>query len=100
MKTPENIRQREAARKAKKREENVPKLRLLKQWRYFQRTGTWEWNPERLHWHHRDPGKKTRKVCHLVTRSWARIMQELANCEVLDREEHLSLHGLSVFRTK
>ena len=99
MKTPENIRKREVARKARKRKENRERLRLLKQWRYFQRTGHWEWDPTRLHWHHRDPGKKTRKVCHLVTRSWKRIMQEIEYCVVLDREEHLDVHGLTVLRT-
>jgi hypothetical protein len=99
MKTPEKVRKHEAARKAHKREENRERLRLLKQWLYFQRTGRWEWNPTRLHWHHRNPKLKTRKVCHLVTRSWGRIMQEIEHCVVLDREEHLALHGVSVLRT-
>jgi len=99
MKTPKKIRKREAARKARKRQENRERLRLMKQWKYFQRTGVWEWDPTRLHWHHRDPKKKTRKVCHLVTRSWWRIMQELEHCVVLDEHEHLDLHGLKVLRT-
>jgi hypothetical protein len=100
VKTPEKIRKRESARKARKRKENRERLRLMKQWRYFRRTGRWEWDPTHLHWHHRDPGMKTRKVCHLVTRSWKRIMQEIEHCVVLDREEHLDLHGLSMLRTK
>lgn len=99
MKTPKKIRQREAARKARKRKENRERLRLMKQWRYFQRTGRWEWDPTQLHWHHKDPRKKTRKVCHLVTRSWNRIMEEIEHCAVLDQEEHLKLHGLTVLRT-
>lgn len=99
MKTPEKIRRREAARKARKRKENRLRLRLLKQWLYFQRTGRWERDPTLLHWHHKDPRLKTRKVCHLVTRSWARIMQEIELCVVLDRDEHLALHGLRVLRT-
>lgn len=99
MKTPAKVREREAARKARKREENRERLRLLKQWYYFERTGRWEWDPTRLHWHHKDPRLKTRKVCHLVTRSWQRILHEIDHCVVLDREEHLSLHGLRVLRT-
>ena len=100
MKTPEKIRRKEAERKARKRAENMPRLRLIKQWRYFQRTGRWEWDATLLHWHHQNPKKKTRKLCHLVTRSWARIMQELNHCVVLDRGEHLELHGLRALRTK
>ena len=99
MKTPAKIRRREAARKARKREENRERLRLMKQTRYFQRTGRWVSDPTRLHWHHKDPRLKTRKVCHLVTRSWERILQEIDHCVVLDREEHLNLHGLRVLRT-
>lgn len=99
MKTPKKVRTREAKRKARKRKENRRRLRLMKQWRYYMRTGRWEWDPTRLHWHHRYPDKKTRKVCHLVTRSWPRILQEISHCTVLDEAEHLALHGLTVLRT-
>lgn len=100
MKTPEKIRKREAKRKARKRRENRRRLRSLKQLLYFTRTGKWVTNPRKLHWHHQDPSLKTRKVCHLVTRSWQRILEEIANCIVLHEDEHLTLHGLSKLRTK
>jgi len=100
MKTSKAKRAREAQRKAKRRAENKPRLRWLKQWEYFLRTGAWESDPSRLHWHHLDPSKKTRKICHLITRSWSRIMEEVDKCVVLHECEHLALHGASVLRTK
>lgn len=100
MKTPENVRKREAERKARKRRENRRRLRKLKQLLYFTRTGRWVDDPKRLHWHHTDPNLKTRKVCHLVTRSWQRIQEEIEHCIVLHEDEHLRLHGLTSLRTK
>lgn len=99
MKTPENVRKREVKRKARKRRENRRRLRALKQLLYFTRTGEWVSDARKLHWHHENPSLKTRKVCHLITRSWARIEQELANCIVLHEREHLELHGLTRLRT-
>lgn len=77
-----------------------PFLRLMKQMLYYQRTGKWEYDPSKLHWHHVDPSKKTRKICHLVTRHPRRIAQELRGCEVVHEREHWAIHGTDVLRTK
>ena len=90
----------ERARKKLRRAEMRPFLQRMKQMLYFQRTGKWVYDAEQLHWHHKDPSKKTRKLAHLITRSEQRIAQELRNCEVLHVKEHLALHHQGVLRTK
>lgn len=98
MKTPERTRIGESARKARKKKENLVRLRELKQLLYYSRTGRWENDPLNLHFHHVDPSTKTRKLSHLSTRSWERIEQELQHCVVVNSAEHLKLHSLSVLR--
>ena len=100
MKTPDKKRKGERERKKARKAVNVPFLRRLKQMLYFQRTGKWEHDYEKLHWHHQDPSKKTRKIAHLVTRSEQRIAAELRHCIVLHVKEHLELHHKDVLRTK
>lgn len=89
-------RRRKAARKAK----NTPALRLLKQLDYARRTGKWEADPTKIHWHHLDPDGKYRKVCHLASRSHETIVRELMKCIALHEREHWRVHGTSVLRTK
>lgn len=99
MKTSEARRKAERERKAKRKAENLPMVRRLKQKKYFKRRRKWL-PPHLLHWHHRDPSSKYRKVCHLMTRSKETINKELKKCTVLDQWEHRKLHGHSVLRTK
>lgn len=99
MKTSAARRAAERRRKAKRKARNLPLLRRLKQILYYRRTGRWL-PPMLLHWHHKDPNSKYRKVCHLATRSRETINRELAKCEVLDQWEHRKLHGGKVLRTK
>lgn len=89
-------RKRKAARKAK----NTPVLRMLKQVDYARRTGRWEADPTKLHWHHLDPRDKYRKVTHLSTRSHETIVRELSTCIALHQTEHWRVHGTSVLRTR
>jgi hypothetical protein len=98
--TDEKKRESERKRKKARKAHMVPFLRRLKQRMYYERTGRWERNPKKLHWHHKDPTLKTRKLCHLTTRSMARVLQELENCVVLHEIEHLALHSKRVLRTK
>jgi phosphoribosylaminoimidazole carboxylase (NCAIR synthetase) len=100
MKTSAKKRKRENERKKARKAVNLPFLRRMKQILYFQRTGRWEYDYEKLHWHHKDPAKKTRKIAHLVTRSERRIAEELRNCIVLHVKEHLALHQTSLLRSK
>lgn len=100
MKTSDKKRECERQRKRARRAVNVPFLRRMKQILYYQRTGKWEHDYEKLHWHHKDPSKKTRKIAHLVTRSEKRIAQELRNCIVLHVKEHLELHNKTALRTR
>jgi phosphoribosylaminoimidazole carboxylase (NCAIR synthetase) len=90
----------ENARKKLRKAEMRPFLQRMKQMMYFQRTGRWIHDAEKLHWHHKDASQKTRKLAHLTTRSEQRIAKELRNCVVLHVKEHLALHNKGVLRTK
>ena len=100
MRTNKKKREKERLRKKARKLFMRPFLQNMKQVLYFQRTGRWEHNAEKLHWHHKDPALKTRKLSHLTTRSMRRVAEELRNCEVLHEVEHLALHGKRVLRTK
>jgi hypothetical protein len=99
-KTNKRKNENERARKKLRRAEMRPFLQRMKQMLYFQRTGKWIHDAEKLHWHHKDPTQKTRKLCHLITRSEQRIAQELRTCIVLHVKEHLALHNTEALRTK
>jgi hypothetical protein len=50
--------------------------------------------PERMHWHHRDPATKEFRVALGVFRaSRARILAEIAKCDLLCEPCHDELHG-------
>lgn len=100
MKTSKKRREAESSRKAERKMRMRPFLRLMKQMLYYQRTGKWEYDPSKLHWHHVDPSQKTRKICHLVTRHPRRIARELRHCEVVHEKEHWQIHGTNVLRTR
>ena len=100
MKTPEKRRIAENARKAARKAVMKPALQLLKQVDYARRTGRWEPDPTKLHWHHLHPDGKYRKVCHLASRSPRTIVRELAKCIALHEKEHWRVHGSRVLRTK
>lgn len=100
MKTPKKRRQKEAARKRDRKAKMRPFLQQMKQVLYHQRTGKWEFDVEKLHWHHKYPELKTRKLAHLTTRSLLRVAEELRHCEVLHVKEHLKLHHCSELRSK
>jgi DNA-binding transcriptional MerR regulator len=93
MQTPQSTRPRETARKNRRRYENRRKLQRLKQKLYFRKHGIWIDDPRKLHWHHKDPHSKYKKISHLVTRSWDRILKELKKCDVVHELEHRALHG-------
>jgi hypothetical protein len=82
----------EALRKQARRKVNVRILRAMKQQLYYERTGVWEPDPTRLHWHHVDPSRKYMEVCRLSARSLDRILIEVEGCVVVDADEHSRLH--------
>ena len=85
-------RPRENARKQKRWRHNTPNLQFLKQMQYFLQTGIWIEDPTRLHWHHRNPKTKFKKICRLTNRSPKRIAEELIGCDVVLDVEHRRIH--------
>lgn len=85
-------RHNENERKRRRRAVHRPAMQFLKQFLYYKATGVWVDDPTTLHWHHRDPLKKFRKLCRLSARSPKRIADELLKCEVVSESEHRRIH--------
>jgi hypothetical protein len=49
-------------------------------------------DPDRLHFHHPDPAVKTREVSYMVRWSTARLIEEVAKCDVLCLDCHVFDH--------
>ena len=92
MSTSKAKRERERVRKAERKAAMIPLMQQMKQILYFQQTGYWESNPQKLDWHHRDPTQKTRKISKMYDRSPQTIAEELAKCVLFHQSHHRALH--------
>lgn len=63
-------------------------MRQIKEERGCQRCGT----RTDLHFHHRDPATKTRKVAYMVRWGTERLLAEIAKCDVLCVTCHADHH--------
>lgn len=57
-------------------------LQTLKEGKPCISCGT-EYHPAAMQWHHRDPSKKTSEVSRLASYSKARILEEIAKCDLM-----------------
>ena len=85
-------RKAEATRKRRQKTNTRRFVQRLKERSYERRTG--ERLPHYLlHWHHRDPSEKYKKISQLYSRSIPRILEELKKCTAMPWWEHLGGHG-------
>lgn len=46
-----------------------------------------------LHYHHRDPKKKRRKVCHMINSATETLVEEISQCRLWCRWSHQRFHA-------
>lgn len=54
--------------------------------------------PRELHFHHRDPALKRRKISHMITTATSTLVDELAQCRLWCRWSHNNFHQTGEIR--
>ena len=88
----------ERRRKQKIRTINRKLIRKEKAQRGCELCGRMNLPPQELHFHHRDPAKKRRKISHMITCATDVLVDELAQCRLWCRWSHNHFHRTGEIR--